>query len=287
MNTIMAALLTLLPHAAHAQTDTLHLSHLYTTHIRFETNLSYVDLSNPRVMSALIPDQNKNVLAIKATAPFTSMASLTAIEESGRMVTFYVVYDENPKELIMDAAGKERVVPDEKGPIGDGQALSVSSRHDVATTGRGKAPTVQSVLKMKRGVYHVSDRQYGVRMACENVYVYSDVIYFVLSLENGSGISYQSGQPTFMMESARKNGGRRGRRRSVVNDGTIVMPKSVSGSLSSPAGQTSRMALCFDKLTLAKGQVLGIYLYENGGKRNLHLKLNAREINRAKSLDRK
>lgn len=273
--------------SASAQTDTLRLSHYYTTHIRFSSNLSYVDLSNPSVMSVVIPDQNRNVLAIRALKQFSDPASVTAIEESGKITTFHVRWCEGPGELIINV---QENVPAQK-ETGSGEdrnarrpALSVSSRHDVATTSRAKAPTVSSILQMRRRIFHISDSQFGVKVSVENILVYSDVIYFVLRLDNTSGISYQADQPTFMMESARRTGGRSGRKRSVVNDGTIVTAKSMTGGLSAASGQSARMALCFDKLTLARGQVLGIYVYENGGQRNLKVRIAADEVNRAESL---
>lgn len=297
-----------------AQVDTLYLSHLYTTHISFETNLSYADISNPKMISALIPEQSKNILALKANEPFEQSASVTAIEESGAICVYVVVYREHPDELIIDARPKpvvaEAPVVQPVAPVhqtaaepkkasgqktarqpkkaaaqapAQGQALSVSERQGVATTARAVAPTVKSVLDEKQSIFHVSDRQFGVKCWCENVLVYSDVVYVVLGIENGTGISYQTSQPTFMLESARSAGGRVSGR-SVVSDGTIVMPKSTSGSLSVAPGASSRMSYCFDKLTLAKGQVLNIYVYETGGQRSMKLTLSAKDMNRAKSL---
>lgn len=277
---LSAILLLVVPTRLYAQTDTLRLSHLYTTHIRFSGNLSYVDISAPSVMSALIPDQNRNVLAIKAQGPFSTPASVTAIEESGRITTFYVIWSESPDRLVVDLQGPSDRIGKEPGA--SGRTYSVAQAR--SSGGRDGAPSVLSVLDVPRTVFHIFDRQFGVEISCENVLVHDDVIYFVLSIVNRSGISYQSGTPTFMMESSRRSGGRSGRKRSVVNDGTIVTARSMTGSLSVASGQSSRMALCFDKLTLGKGQMLGIYVYEEGGQRNLRMRLTADEVNRAASL---
>ena len=47
---------------------------------------------------------------------------------------------------------------------------------------------------------------------------------------------------------------------------------------------TTRMAYSFDKLTLADDQVLKVYLYEEGGQRNLVMTITARDINKARIL---
>ena len=52
-------------------------------------------------------------------------------------------------------------------------------------------------------------------------------------------------------------------------------------SSSAAPGETVRIAYSFDKLTLASDQVLKIYLYEQGGQRNLDVTLSANDINRA------
>lgn len=311
----------LLSFQAFAQQDTLSLSNLYTTHVIFETNLSYVDVSNPQIITPLIPENSLNILALMANEPFTTTASVTAIEENGSIKTYVVKYAEHPSSLIIDARpkvveqavaaavpqsgaaaapvqkqketkqkevrpakeGKQASQPAVQPVAAPAPVLSVTSHNEVSTTARGTAPTVRSVLDEKQGVYHVADSQFGVKSSCQNVLVYSDVVYLVLQLENGSGISYQTGVPTFMVESQRKNGGRRGRTRSLADESNIT-PKTTSGTLCASPGQTGRLSLCFDKLTLAKGQVLRIYIDETGGQRNLMMTLTARDINRARSL---
>ena len=62
-----------------------------------------------------------------------------------------------------------------------------------------------------------------------------------------------------------------------------IQPKNRHGSLSAAPGETVRIAYSFDKLTLASDQVLKVYLYEEGGQRNLEITLSAKDINHAAS----
>ena len=55
--------------SASAQTDTLYLSSMYTTHLMFQSELEYVDISN-KALAGKVLDNSKNVLAIKARSPF-------------------------------------------------------------------------------------------------------------------------------------------------------------------------------------------------------------------------
>ena len=64
---ILAAAL-LFPFGGHARTqaDTLRVSDIFTTHIIFNTDLIYADLSNSQACAAKILEQSKNMMALKA-----------------------------------------------------------------------------------------------------------------------------------------------------------------------------------------------------------------------------
>ena len=88
--------------ASPATPDTLRVSDLFTTHIIFNTDLIYADLSNSQVMAAKILDQSKNMMALKARTPFATPLSVSALESNGAMHTYIVTYDEKPGSLVYD-----------------------------------------------------------------------------------------------------------------------------------------------------------------------------------------
>ena len=79
-----------------AQTDTLKISSAYTTHLIFSSDIVYADLSSPADVVAKIIEQNRNLLAVKARAPFEDSTSISALESNGTMHTFIVSYDAYP-----------------------------------------------------------------------------------------------------------------------------------------------------------------------------------------------
>ena len=99
----------------------------------------------------------------------------------------------------------------------------------------------------------------------------------VLSVRNGSGISYSVADATFVIESRRQS------RRTVAYDQTIF-PRSRHGSLLAGPGEQGKIVYSFDKMTLSKDQVLRIYLYEEGGQRNLVMTVRPSDINKAKNI---
>ena len=96
----------------------------------------------------------------------------------------------------------------------------------------------------------------------------------MLSLENRSSVSYNVTDATFVVESMKKS------KRSVVFEQTLF-PKNRHGSLSTGAGQKQIIVYSLDKQTLSENQVIKVYLYEEGGQRNLEMTIDTKDINKA------
>ena len=276
---ITIALALLSSAGAIAQSDTLRVSARYTTHVIFSTDITYADKSDGGTIAAKVVEQNKNMIALKARAPFTEPCSVSALESNGRMWTFIVVYDDSPERLIVDTRRQASEVTEdspEDRQKKDGKKQPKKER-TASTWKSGDAPTLEEVSKMGRELHHIGTSGYGVTVLCENIFSYSDITYMVFSVDNTSGISYDVTDATFVIESRKRS------KRTVAYDQT-VFPRSRYGSLTAGPGQKGRIVYSFDKMTLSKDQALRVYLYENGGQRNLVMTVSPSDINRAKSL---
>ena len=99
---LLAVLLTAFASVAMASTvDTVYISTMSTTHIRFSSELKYVDLSN-KVLSARIVEGSKDIVAVKAKEVFDFTTTRSCLEADGRLHTCIVAYDERPDVLIVD-----------------------------------------------------------------------------------------------------------------------------------------------------------------------------------------
>ena len=127
-----------------------------------------------------------------------------------------------------------------------------------------------------QSLWHISTRQYDIEVTCTNILSYSDITYIVFSIKNGSGVSYECPDATFVVESKKRS------RKSVVYDRNIF-PKSRYGTASCAPKQTSHIGYSLDKVSLAKDQVLRVYFYEEGGQRELVLTIDQADINHAKT----
>ena len=261
---LFAVLLTAFVNVATASSiDTVYISTMSTTHIRFSSELKYVDLSN-KVLSARLVEGSKDIVAVKAKEAFDFTTTMSCLEADGRLHTFIVAYDASPEVLIVDMR---------RSPVRPGMNPRVTDliKPEMADLGRWTPDVTEVLDTLERKIYHIGDVAYDIKILCENVIIKDDVTYIVLSVENCSAVSYSMSTPRFVIESKRKT------KRGLVYEKQLF-PKHTSGESATAPGTVSRMMLSFDKVTLAKGQVFRIYFYEDGGPRNFVLSFGMKDL---------
>lgn len=305
----MLSLCCLMASAQSAELPLVEIGTLSTTHILFMTDLTYVDISRQDVIVAKVVEASKNMLAIKAKGEFGFVTTISALEANGTMHTFRVKYNPFPENLVFDtrvASGNRvsgGVVNTQIRPAqGDGSAkvstpsstsvpssstgmvtMPASSATGVVVTsdessnfGKADAPTLEEVMKMPQKIYHIGDKNYNIEAYCTNIFVYSDVLYLVLTIYNNTDIGYEAGDAQFAIESAGRN------KKQLISDKDI-WAKSSYGSLSCPTHGMTQVGYTIPKFTLLKEECLKIYIYEKKGVRNLILTLYDEDINFAVS----
>lgn len=305
-----------LPVAADGQANgirTIKIGTLSTTHVLFTSDLTYVDVSTPDAIAAKVVDASKNMLALKARKEFNFTTTISALESNGTMHTFYVRYDSTPQELLVDTRLDDSATANtfntQVRPVQDGgakqeQASAPQGNESSGTTprkrrqqdsqgpsqatgvsvsgtatsnfGRSNAPTIEEVMRKDRGLYHLSDKTYGLEASIVNIFAYSDLTYVVISLRNGSDIGYEAGDAQFTVENRKVSA-------KSLSTAKSVWPKSSYGTLSCPPMSETMIGYTIPKMTLQKNEVLKIYIYEKGGARNLFLTLTDKDVNYAVS----
>lgn len=137
-----------------------------------------------------------------------------------------------------------------------------SSGKNVTSNRMTDAPTLPQVSSAGQRLFHLGTKEYGITALCEDIISYSDVTYISLSVRNGSSVSYDIKDATFVIEKT-------------------IFPEGRHGSLNCPAGDNTKIAYSFKKMTLSRDQVLRVYFYENNGQRNLQLTIDTNDINKA------
>lgn len=265
-----------------AQRDTVYLSTAFTTHIIYPTDITYADISDTKLVVAKVVQQNMNMIALKAREPFDGCTSVSTLESNGHIHTYIVAYKEHPDQLVIDEredAALTMQSPEKLGitqlgntPKADG--LTSLNSTNASTWKGGAVPVLSELITANRDLYHIACSDYGISVACENIWSYNDITYIILSVTNLSGISYNISDPSFVIESKKNS-------KKTVNYNTPLIARSKYGTLTAPPNTRARMVLTLDKMTLSRDQILKIYFYEDGGQRNLSLTLDTKDINAA------
>lgn len=244
MKRIVLFALLLVSWAAWGQ-DTLYISTSQVVHLRFASELKYVNLGSRDIIAKIV-DGSKDFVAVKARDAFDFCTTLSCLESNGQMHTFLVAYKDNPVLLDVDTRRK------------------LSSLEDYAT--------------IQREIYHLGARGHGIEVLCENVFIRNDMLFLLVSVQNHSAVSYSLKAPRFAVESKRKT--KRG-----LQYEKAVLPKQSYGLGTIQPGSTGKLMFAFDKLSLIRSQVFRVYFYEDGGARNLTFTLGMEDVNRARRME--
>lgn len=274
--------------AAGAQPDTLRVSDKVNIQMVFPTDVTYMDISDGDVIGVRQPGEGDvvtvhNVIIIKAFGYFSKPVSLAVMEANGRMHTWLVVYEEYPQSLYIDLrreggakvpSGQQGVNPIREGKKGAGRP----SDGTVASTWKaGDAPTLAEVSAVKRGVYHLVAKDYGISVSCDNIFSYSDILYLVFTVTNNSEMSYDILKTDFKIASWKRS------KRTAKEDATAKV-MSRWGATSVPPGTQAKVVYSFGKLTLSRRQALNVYFVEGATTgRNLMMTISNKDINGAKA----
>ena len=114
---IIAAILSLAGQAAFAQRgDTLEVSHLFTTYIRFPIELITAQRSDMENTIGEIVPESKDLVRLQARQPFDRLSNLTVIDSKGFLYTFYIKYSENPTRTYYDVSKMRTQSPQRQQP---------------------------------------------------------------------------------------------------------------------------------------------------------------------------
>ena len=250
--------------------DTLFISTTQVVHIRFGSELKYVNLGNKAIVAKIV-DGSKDYVAVKAREPFDICTSMSCLESTGAMHTFLVAYREHPQRLDVDTRIPVR-------PAGTAGPSEARPSAPADTSFSFSAHSFQTISEMSKELYHVGAKDYGIEVFCDNLLVKDDVLFIVFSIKNGSSVSYDLSDPRFAVESKRKT--KRG-----LQYEKAVFPKQSYGLGVVQPEDVGKLVFTFDKIALTRGQVFRVYFYEKGGARNFVLTLSAGDVNGARRLN--
>lgn len=249
--------------------DTLFISTTQVVHLRFGSELKYVNLGSRDIVAKIV-EGSKDFVAVKAREPFDLTTSISCLEATGAMHTFLVAYCEHPARLDIDTRAST-------GEAASPFSFSSPSNADGAPSASSSIE-FESIVSMKPELFHIGTNGYGIEILCENIFYKDDVLFLLISLRNGLAVSYGLSDPRFSVESKRRT--RRG-----LQYEKAVFPWNAYGLGVTAPETTAKMVFTFDKVSLARGQVFRVYFYEKGGARNFVLTFSPNDVNKAQRLN--
>ena len=195
---------------------------------------------------------SRDILALKAREPFDFTTTMSCLEASGEMHTYFVNYCEAPSELVYDSRKSKEA---------------------------GQMPTslLSRALDQKKSLYHIGDKGNGMAVFCDNLFIKDDVLYVVMDFQNRSSTTFALSEPRFSVESRKRT------KRELVFEKQIS-PRNVLVKEAVSPRSSEKMVFSFDKISVLDGQVFRVYLYESGGARNYILTFSSSDINKAAPL---
>lgn len=248
--------------------DTIYLSDKNTTHIRFDSDIKYVDLSNKVIMAKIVED-SKDIVAIRAREPFDFSTSISCLESDGDMHSYIVVYDETPANLIIDSRHKSR--------MGEYMRQVEKEFETDVVRNEDRKFDIEDMKYARQEFYHIGSQRYDIHCFCKNIFVDKDVYYFVFDLKNFSKTSYELSEPRFAIESRKRSS--RG-----LKYEKQLYPRVVSACNKIEPKSSGKMVFAFDKFSVPRDQVFNVYVYEKEGTRNFRISILGRDIKDATAL---
>ena len=287
---ILACLMTSV--VARAQIDTLEISTLYTTYVRFPIELLTAERSDSENIDGEIVPESKNIIRMRAIKPFSRTSNLTVIDSKGYLHTYYIKYCEHPATTYYDKSGAEEISQDESTVSYDNrQGTSVFDKkgrdnrqgngagtqsNKVSRFRKDDAPQLKEIISLPQEVFHLAVKAGKIALTCENIFTYSDILYLVFRIDNRSGVSFESDGLTFTLATKSKKS-------KVPISTTNLYPKGRFGTLSVAPKESGTIAYSLEKQTLTPNQILQISVSERTGNRELMMTLTPDDINLASS----
>lgn len=262
--------LTQLTNASAQKIDTLQVSTLYTTYIRFPMELLTAERSDSENTIGEIVPESKNIVRLRAVKPFTRTSNLTVIDSKGYLHTYYIKYCEHPATTYYDKSGTD--TDNAKSQTG----ISASGGTKVAELRKDDAPQLKDIIDFPQKVFHLSVKSGRITFSCINIFTYSDMLYIVFEVKNNSGVSFESDGMTFTLATM-------SRKSKVPLSTTNLYPKGRYGTLSIASKDKGYIAYSLEKQTLTPEQILQISVSERTGNRELMMTLNPDDVNLASS----
>jgi conjugative transposon TraN protein len=241
----------------------LTISYSKTTSLIFPFSITSVDRGSQDVLAQKARGV-ENVLQVKAGRKQFPETNLTVITADGVLHQFTVTYSDTPTEQAITIAGN----------TGNQSLILVNdavNERDIQSDSR---------LALKQNVTGQIDQhnKYQMKLSLQEIFIHGNTLYYRIQIRNKSSISYDIKSLKFLIRD-RKNVKRTSSQEAEINP---LFIGNESDRIQAFASTTLIYAV--KKFTIPDGKRLLINLFEENGGRHLSLKVENKDILKAKVL---
>lgn len=241
----------------------LTISYNKTTSLIFPFSITSVDRGGRDVLAQKARGV-ENVLQVKAGRKDFSETNLTVITADGVLHQFTVSYSETPAAQTMTIVSN----------LVDEKLILVKD----AINEREVQANSRTVLNQR--VLGKVDQQskHQLVLSLQDIFINDDILYYRILIRNKSSINFDVKSLKFLIRDRKKV-------KRTSSQELEIIPLYVSNNSESVNGYASKtMVYAVRKFTIPDGKALHINLFEENGGRNLSLKINNKDILKAKIL---
>lgn len=234
-----------------------------TTSVLFPYPIQSIDLGSPNILAQKVPG-TENVLQIKADTSVFDETNVTVITTGGFLHQFNVRYAHSPANcyFVVNKAGIleniQSVIFNETDPVFvfEKAYKAIRPLHGKVTGGRnGK---VSAVL--------------------HGIYVADNNLFFSLSIQNNSNISYEIESVKFVVKDRKRA------KRTAVQENEICPIHSSTNPAAVPGKGSVQVIYTLGKFTIPASKQLMIVLNEKSGSRHIKLHVDSNDINNSQAV---
>ncbi len=240
-----------------------------TTHLIFPYAVSYVDLGN----GGIIADKAQgaeNIVKVKASQQGFPQTNMTVVTTDGRLYSFIVDYDANPRVLNYNLAATDVSTSSAVVPLAhlSNSSVTQSDLEDYS----------KEVLEKRKGP-HVREQKDNITLAMQGLYTEDDMFFFPLHLANSSNIGYDVDFIKFYIRDKKVA------KRTALQESelTPVFVYNAKQTTIPGPGQVDQV-YALHKFTIPDDKNLVVEMFEKGGGRQLSFVVGNSAILKARKL---
>jgi conjugative transposon TraN protein len=241
----------------------LAISYSKTTSLIFPFSITSVDRGSQDVLAQKARGV-ENVLQVKAGRKQFPETNLTVITADGVLHQFTVTYSDTPSTQAITIAAKS-----------EKQSLIL-----VKDAINERDIQFDSRLVLKQNVSGRIDQQskYQMNLGLQDIFIHGNTLYYRIQIRNKSSISFDIKSLKFLIKDRKKA------KRTSSQEIELVPLFVYNDSDRIQAYASSTMIYAVKKFTIPDGKILWINLFEENGGRHLTLKIDNKDILKAKIL---